>query len=307
MRRLGLFVISILLTLGFLPAYAQDTTPEATEMADMADTRHYVNNIIGFQMMLPETWWVRDFGTTIEVATEPDDPTSTVLHISLTPVEFFEGGTIEGTPVAKIPLEEYAGFALAYEVGGAGTLTIQDVQPFETTTGQQGYLAIWEYAMTPLDNTAGTPVPGETEILTIPAAYFELEEGEINGQTYRALEFTTGNPELTDMFHSLLNTVVIGKLDADDAFFGSLHEAVNAYLDRQGSTISEAIVQPEIVDGDYVRFALVTTEDATSNAGLGFARRVGESWEVVSVGTAFTPDFFTEHNIPTSLIPPSTS
>jgi hypothetical protein len=230
----------------------------------------------------------------------------TQLHISLTPVEFFNGGTIDGTAVTDLSLEDYASIALSYELGGPGTFSLTSVEPFQTDAGQEGYIAIWDFAMTPLDESGGTVTPGETENQTLTAVYFDLETPVIDGQTYRALEIThSGSPDET--LRQVLQSVVIGGLSADDVFFSGLEEAVNAYLDAQGSTVSEVSVEPQIVDGDYVRFSLLTTDTAESEAAMGFAVKAGEAWQVIAVGTAFTPEFFTENMLPSSLLPASAS
>jgi hypothetical protein len=202
--------------------------------------------------------------------------------------------------VTEMSLEAYASIALSYELGGPGTFTLDIVQPFETDAGQQAYLATWTFAMTPLDDSGGTVTPGETELDTLGAAYFDLQTPEINGQTYRALEITMSDvPDAT--LDRALKSVVIGGLAADDPFFNGLEAAVNAYLDTQGSTVSEVSVDSQIVDGEYVRFNLTTTDAALADAALGFAQRVGESWQVIAVGTAFPPEFFTENMLPSSL------
>jgi hypothetical protein len=302
MKRL-IYLFCLVMLAGTMSVFAQEATPEATTAIDMEAWRPYFNNRVGFGLMLPPEWVVRDYGNTLDINTDLDDPASTALKVLLSPVEFIEGGTYQGTPVPDLPLETYASIALGYELGAPGAFTLQTVEPFTTEDGVEGIRADWLLEIIPLQDTEAEATAEPREPIPYHAYYFELDDPVIDGQQMRALEIITSDPPPVDaeIIDAVLASIQIGHLTAEDEPFAGLQEAVSAYLDTNDSTITDALVEPQLMDGDYVRFALSTGEQAAEDKAVGFARRVEDGWEIIMIGTGVAPEFFTENQIPASL------
>lgn len=78
--------------------------------------------------------------------------------------------------------------------------------------------------------------------------------------------------------------------------------AVTEALRAQGSPLAEqGAVAIEGVAGDFARARVTPPDPATADPAIAFLRKQGGQWTVLSMGTAFGPDFYAEFAIPEAL------
>jgi hypothetical protein len=264
----------------------------------------YGNRKFAFSLMVPPGWVVHDFDDTIDIEIE-DNPQAGSIKILLTPVSFIEGGNIGGKEVGKLPLKDYAAIALQYELGGAGTFTLQQTYPVTTQMGHDGYAASWEFDFVPLGTveSAGTEsaigTPSIPELYT--AVYFDLNVVR-GGNFYRAIEIGTaaGQVPSSSLFKTILHSLSVSR-PVSETDYAALMFAVATYLQQSGLTADNLYLEVQAIDGDYIRFVTPPTGVFTVETATGYARKLSTTWTIFGIGTAFDTAFYEQHDIPTAL------
>jgi hypothetical protein len=76
-------------------------------------------------------------------------------------------------------------------------------------------------------------------------------------------------------------------------------DATSAYV-KANSAVANFTVQVEQVAGDYARARVSPTDGSTDPAWV-YLKREGGAWQVLLLGTAFTPEDYQQFGIPESL------
>lgn len=278
-----------------------DYTPAALET--LGWTR-YGNDKFAFSLMIPPGWVVRDFDDMIDIEIE-DNPDAGSVKILLTPVTFIDGGNVNGKEVANLSLKEYAAIALQYEIGGAGSFSLQQTYPVNVATAQYAYAATWQFDLSPLRTVESGGTESANSTAAIPevytAVYFDLNV-ERGGNFYRALEISTSVAHMPSpaLFKTIVRSISLSQPMAESDY-AALKYAVLTYLQQAGNAVDYVYVEVQAIDGDYVRFTTPPTGMVTIDTATGYARKDGKQWTVFGIGTDFDTAFYDQHGIPTTL------
>lgn len=78
--------------------------------------------------------------------------------------------------------------------------------------------------------------------------------------------------------------------------------AVNTYLHENASPLADQVtVEVAATAADYARLSIVPNDPEAADLATAFARRSGDQWVVLSIGTAFLPEDCAALGLPAAL------
>ncbi len=83
----------------------------------------------------------------------------------------------------------------------------------------------------------------------------------------------------------------------------AIEVAVRQYLAAQGGPADQVVVNTQLIDGDYARVEIVSTDPATPGGFTGFLKRDNGVWRTLIVGSGFDPNQIQALGIPENVLP----
>lgn len=86
------------------------------------------------------------------------------------------------------------------------------------------------------------------------------------------------------------------------AGYATEEEAIQAWLEANVPSLANAAtIEVDATDGDFARARITPNEGIAIDPSVAYLQRVDGLWTVLTIGTAFGPDFYKSYSIPPSL------
>jgi hypothetical protein len=103
-----------------------------------------------------------------------------------------------------------------------------------------------------------------------------------------------------NLFKAILHSLSVSR-PMPEVDYAALKYAVLTYLQQSDSTVDNVYLEVQAIDSDYVRFVTPPTGTITVETATGFARKLGTTWTIFGIGTAFETAFYEQNDIPMTL------